>query len=144
MTNSKTELISLVENIINQELNETEKQNYIIEGEELIDKILIVEKTDFVNQNIGKTTNFDFGLSPESLELIKQGVTFSSIIISILNIYLEFKKAKKSIVESELSSFELKEKVYKTLMEQDLPNDLKETIKSKYSTKLLNILEKLN
>jgi len=142
MTNPKTELANLIESIISQELNQTEKQNYKIEGEELIDKILKAESTGVVNQNTAGSANFDFGLSPEGLELIKQGTTFSSIIISIFNIYLEFKKAKKAKADSELSSFELKDKAYKTLMEQDLPDGLKETIKEKYSAQLLEILEK--
>jgi hypothetical protein len=143
MTNSKKELIDLVGNIINQELNETERQNYEIEGEELIDRILKIERTDIVNRNIHGATNFDFGLSPNALDLIEQSISFSSVIVSIFNIYLEIKKTKKSTIETKTSSFELKEKVYKSLMDQDLPNDLKEKIKEKYSTQLLNIFDKL-
>lgn len=144
MTSNKLELMNLVENIINQELNETEQQNYKLEGEEFIDKILKTERTSVVNYNENGTTGFDFGLSPDTLELIKQGATFSSIIISIFNIYLEFKKVKKSKDESQLTSFELKDKVYKTLMEQNLPDDLKVAIKEKYATQLLTILDKLD
>ncbi|WP_343663110.1 hypothetical protein [Chryseobacterium mucoviscidosis] len=142
MENNSKELINLIETIITQELNEVEKENYKIEGEEFIDKILKTGSTQIDNQNSNNTTKFDFGLSPDALELIKQGTTFSTVIISIINIYLECKKIKKSAIESNTSSFELKEKIYKTLMEQDLPNDMKEKIKEKYSAELLNIFEK--
>lgn len=136
---NRKELINLVEKIINQELNEVEIENYKIEGEELIHKILKTGNTNIVNRNFNATQS-DFGLSPDIVELVKNGTTFSSVIVSIINIFLEFKKIKKSTMESQASSFEFKEKVFKTLMEQELSNDLKNKIKEKYSDHLLSLL----
>lgn len=145
MSSSKQQLIDLIDSIISQELNETEKQSYQLEGEEIIQKILKAENTDVITQKTLGARNFDFGISPTDLtDIIKETVTFGGVIVSIFNLYFEFKKINKSKKQSDLESWELKEKVYSAIMKQDLPEPLKEKLNKKYERQLLEIFEQLD
>jgi hypothetical protein len=125
-----------IKELIINELNETQQEQFSIEGEELIASLFTSRRKPVYKNEKGY--EFDFGLSPSALALQNQGVTFQSIILtsfSLIQIMYVNKAQQNSLGYNDVASWK---EFFSSINAKEADVEL---LCYRYRTQFANILE---
>ncbi len=102
----KSDFTELVTKVICNEYSEAQNELFNIEGREMIDALFKNNSID-IYENTAKV-KFDYSLHPGATDLIKLSADFTTIVISLFSVYLNFLKAKDDKAKSTMDKIDVK------------------------------------
>src|ERR1700743_633756 len=131
-TQFKSDFIALVTTIISNEYSEAQKELFNIEGEEIIND-LFEHNTTVIHKVKAK---FDYSLHPGAADLVKLSADFTTIVISLFSVYLNFSKAKQDKVKSTMDKIDVKKRLKEELLNGNVSSEFADKIVTKYQRDL--------
>ena len=145
MNLNKEKFIIVTNKIISQELSVTQQQLFEIEGQEAIDILFTSLKLPDPGTDYKKNSNFSYGVSQESIQLIKEGIDFTAVLVSLFTLYWNYTKSKKEKVSQLSSRFDLEKKIKDELVAQNnLPLEFIEIVNKKYLSDLEELFNEMS
>jgi hypothetical protein len=138
---NKESFKSFIEKIVENEMDETQKTQFQIEGNEYIDNLFESPESKSFDEDYD--FKLDYGISPDGLKLIELGIGILPIIVSCFTLYLQYKKTDAEKLKTKLDKFELQRVFFEKMKQENVPDEFAVKLSAKYHTELAKIIEEL-
>lgn len=139
MSPAQEEFIALIEEIVYAEMNDGLKDQFEIEGREMIvQHFFSVDNAPATTEEKRVDT---YGLSAETLDIFNGFTGFGALVIACISLANDLKSKKR--LEKEREELKFLEELRLELIRQQMPEEMINTITAKYSEKLAAVLKKL-
>lgn len=139
MSPAQEDFIDLIEEIVHAEMEDHHKDQFEIEGRDIIAQHFFSDNNDSV---AAKEKHPDtYGLSPQTLEIFNGLTGFGALVIACISLANDLKSKQR--LRKEREELKFLEELRLELIKQHMPEEMINNITTKYSEKLAAVLKKL-